>query len=151
MPVMVEIHSIDEFDVYQEKERVLSAHPLNPGDTREIELAGTRVVYEAVDDTHVRLLHIILGNGILFVYKDQDEVIEVAEANPLVTTQPLYSDAESGRPAMEICDGHLTYAEEPEQPGHTIRVQSYYIAAKKRRTNFCVDITNEARHALCLD
>lgn len=128
---MVEIHSVDQPDQHQEKELVLSATLLHPGEMRKIELAGTRVVYSYVDGEQVRVFDIILGDGTLFVSSHPDEEVVTPEDVALVVGQLTDSDAESGRSAIMICDGHHTYTLPTPQPGHTIRVRSHFVAPKK--------------------
>lgn len=130
MPVMVELYSVDQRDEGQEKELVLESHVVRPGEIREVSLADTCVVYKGVDETHVRVLHVIIGDATLFCSSHPIEVVEGLEDAALVVGKLSDSDTREGRSAIMLCDGHLTYAQDPPQPGHTVRLRSHFVAPK---------------------
>lgn len=131
MPVLCEMYCIDVPDPQEEAIKVLKIATPRIGEVREIELRGTRVIYEVVNDRSIKVLHIILG-GVEVVLSDPEELF-IEEDNRIshALGRVWNSDPEIGTSAIMLGDGNITYLQDPPEPGTTIMVRSQHLIPNK--------------------
>ena len=131
MPVLCEMRCVDIPDTSGDAMQIIEIATPVYGDTREIELRGTRVVYQAISDRSVRILHIILGEvGVIVNDPEELDIENVGQIKPVIG-QIWNSDPDIGMSAIMLADGHITYNMNPPQPGITVMVRSQYLAPQE--------------------
>lgn len=131
MPVLCEMNCIDIPDPYEAAMQVLHVATPEIGEVREIELRGTRVVYEAVSNTSVRILQIFLGDVPVGLNDPTELAIEEEHQIDAVVGRIWNSDPDIGMSAIMLADGHITYRQDPPEPGTSVMVRSQHLAPKE--------------------